>query len=362
VEAYAAAVRSTGSALLNVLLALEQAGRHMEAATIPKLRELIAPRAETLVIALEELRKQEVPDGMDEFSVQFRTAAERAAEAATLFSETPGEGEGIARMLASMRAHCQAQDLLYPLRRVLRPVGQYFAESEVRDHLDGLEPDANPEPVGVFHVGPAEVGEGGGFSLYVPEWYSPERSWPLVVALHGGHGRGRDFLWTWLREARSRGALLLAPTSQGPTWSFLGADVDAPRLRSLIETVAERWTLDRDRILLTGLSDGATYTLFCGLREDSPFTALAPCSGVLHPTLLAEGRMDAARGRRIYLVHGARDWMFPVGLAQAAHEALQDAGAEIVYREIPDLAHAYAREENPRILQWFDASLVPRSD
>ena len=160
-EAYAAAVRSTGSALLNVLLALEQAGRHMEAATIPKLRELIAPRGETLVLALEELRKLKVPDDMGEFSEKFRASAERAAEAATLFSETPGEGEGIARMLASMRAHCQAQDLLYPLRRVLRPVGQYFAEPEVRDHLDRLEPDANPEPVGVFHVGPAEVGEGG---------------------------------------------------------------------------------------------------------------------------------------------------------------------------------------------------------
>ena len=109
----------------------------------------------------------------------------------------------------------------------------------------------------------------------------------------------------------------------------------------------------RSRLLLTGLSDGATYALYSGLQDGSPFTALAPLSGVLHPGLLADGGIIRARGRRIYWVHGARDWMFPVAMARLARETLEKAGAEILYREIPDLAHAYAREENARILDWF---------
>ena len=47
--------------------------------------------------------------------------------------------------------------------------------------------------------------------MYVPEYYDAARSWPLVVALHGGSGHGRDFLWTWLREARTRGVIVAAP-------------------------------------------------------------------------------------------------------------------------------------------------------
>ena len=31
--------------------------------------------------------------------------------------------------------------------------------------------------------------------------------------------------------------------------------------------VAARYPVDRTRILLTGMSDGATYALLCGLRE-----------------------------------------------------------------------------------------------
>jgi phospholipase/carboxylesterase len=88
-----------------------------------------------------------------------------------------------------------------------------------------------------------------------------------------------------------------------------------------------------------------------------PFTALAPVSGVLHPANLMNGNLDRAAGRRIYLVHGARDWMFPIATARMAHRELQRAGADIVFREIEDLSHTYPREENARILEWFDPRL-----
>jgi phospholipase/carboxylesterase len=46
----------------------------------------------------------------------------------------------------------------------------------------------------------------------------------LVVALHGGSGHGRGFLWSWLRDARSFGAILIAPTSSGNSQFDMGAD------------------------------------------------------------------------------------------------------------------------------------------
>jgi phospholipase/carboxylesterase len=32
---------------------------------------------------------------------------------------------------------------------------------------------------------------------------------------------------------------------------------------------------------------------------------------------------------------------------------LKGAGADVVYREIPDLSHTYPRDENARIIDWF---------
>ena len=98
---------------------------------------------------------------------------------------------------------------------------------------------------------------------------------------------------------------------------------------------------------------GATYALLCGLRDGMPFTHLAPACGVLHPSLVANGDLARASGRPIYLVHGALDWMFPVYTAQMARDALQAAGARLVYREIADLSHTYPRDENAKILDWL---------
>ena len=174
---------------------------------------------------------------------------------------------------------------------------------------------------------------------------------PLIVALHGGSGHGADFLWSWLREGRSRGCLVLSPSSRGDTWSLMGPDVDSDNLARMVDYVIERWSVDAERILLTGMSDGATFTLVSGLPGQGPYTHLAPISGTFHPMLM-EGAADLA-GRPIYLTHGALDWMFPVGVARAAHETLRDAGADVTYREIADLSHTYPREENARILEWL---------
>jgi phospholipase/carboxylesterase len=179
-----------------------------------------------------------------------------------------------------------------------------------------------------------------------------------VVALHGGSGTGEDFIWTWLREARGRRFLLLAPTAVGATWSMMGPDVDAAALESMVAYVSEHWRVKKQSVLLTGLSDGATYSLLRGLVEKSPFTALAPVAGVLHPAVMAEDRLAAAKGRRIYLVHGARDWLFPVAAARVTRDVLTRAGADLTYREIDDLSHTYPREENDRILTWFDPALT----
>jgi phospholipase/carboxylesterase len=84
-----------------------------------------------------------------------------------------------------------------------------------------------------------------------------------------------------------------------------------------------------------------------------PFTHLAPACGVLHPVLFADGGLARARGRPIYMVHGALDWMFPVQTARMAGDALRAAGAQLVYREPEDLSHTYPRDENPGILDWL---------
>ena len=357
---FAAELAALGGPLLEVMVSMEQTARWLDPPRVPHLRELLAPRGEKLREAIAAFRAVEATSGLERLKAQLLEAADHAEQSIALFVDPGPAEQTLARVLESMRQSSLAQEALYPLHTALPPVARFFTEAPLHGRLAGLDPDPPSEQrTGIQRaVGPDGPDGRGGFFLYVPESCDGSEALPLIVALHGGHGHGRSFLWTWLREARSRRCLLLAPTSLGPTWSFQGPDLDAPIVHAIVAHVLEGWSVDPGRILLTGLSDGATYTLFLGLREESPFSALAPLSGVLHPSLLRAGGLDRARGRRIYLVHGARDWMFPVGIARLARDTFQDAGADLVYREIEDLSHAYAREENARILAWLDPALA----
>jgi phospholipase/carboxylesterase len=264
-----------------------------------------------------------------------------------------GDGDLIA-VFRALRHAPRAQEALYPLAAKLPPVGSLFVDPSLREDADLLARLAEParEYTGIIHDH-NEPGSRGGFSLYVPEYYTPDRSWPLVVALHGGSGNGRGFLWSWLRDARSFGAILVAPTATGSTWALMGEDTDTPNLARILDIVRRRCNVDPAKLLLTGMSDGGTFCYVTGLESASPFTHLAPVAATFHPLMAEIADAERLRGLPIHIVHGRLDWMFPVQVARQTQAALTAAGADVTYRELDDLSHCYPREMNPAILRWL---------
>lgn len=358
-EEYQGALSRAGVATLTALGALETASRYLHPPQMGQLRDALRPHFDELGQALDAYRSLDAPAPLTAFHQRFCEGAELAHRALEMFLSVSGPDQAIVKVLGSLRTFCRALECLYALHR-FPPLSRYFVESAYHERLEVL--DGRPPEgvsVGLHHTGGERGPDArGGFCLYVPESYDGRGDWPLVVALHGGSGCGRDFLWTWLREARGRRFLLAAPTAQGPSWSLMGPDLDAGPLRAMVEFVSSRWRVDRERVLLTGLSDGATYALLEGLSEGAPYTHLAPVSGVLHPAVAAGGNLARASGRKIYLVHGCLDWMFPVATAEMAARELRAAGADLTFRAIDDLSHTYPREENDRILAWFDPRLA----
>ncbi|GIS20784.1 MAG: hypothetical protein CM15mP120_27000 [Pseudomonadota bacterium] len=101
------------------------------------------------------------------------------------------------------------------------------------------------------------------------------------------------------------------------------------------------------------MSDGGTFSYVAGLQDQVPFTHLAPCSASFHPMLIEAASPERLQGLPIYLIHGALDWMFPVDVARAAQQALQAAGAAVVYAEVEDLSHTYPEEYSAKVLDWL---------
>lgn len=340
-------------ALLDSLDALAFFSRRLDPGTFGEtLARIGAPDA-----ALREAR-----ENLRDWPLQLtglRDRVERASDAALAAYEAlraiPNEPEGVRGVLRALRNLPQALDALYPLARGLPPISRFFLEPSSRGNaeIETRLASANAEGPGVLHCGGA-AGTRGAFSLYVPEYYTPQRKWPLVVALHGGSGDGFSFLWNWLPTARANGAILISPSSVGRTWPLAGQDNDTPNIARIVASVRERFSIDPTRVLLTGMSDGGTFCYVSGLEPDSPFTHIAPVSAAFHPMLAQMADPARLRGLPIRVTHGACDWMFPVAVAREAQRALADVGARIAYDEIPDLSHTFPREACARILAWMN--------
>jgi phospholipase/carboxylesterase len=338
--------------LLQSLEALAFIARHLNPPQFDAVMEAAGMPDEALQAVRGKLR-----DWPNEFA-ELRSSLEASSDAALaafagLRDVQQGNGDLVA-VFRALRYAPRAQEALYPLAARLPPVSSFFILPELSEDAELKARLAKPatEDTGIIHQH-IEAGSRGGFSLYVPEYYSPERAWPLVMALHGGSGNGRTFLWSWLRDARSLGAILVAPTAIGNTWALMGEDPDTPNLARILEMVQSRWNIDSSKLLLTGMSDGGTFCYVTGLESASPFTHLAPIAATFHPMMAEMADAKRLRGLPIHVVHGRLDWMFPVQVARQAGEALSAAGADLTYRELDDLSHCYPREMNAPILRWL---------
>ena len=354
---YLRAALTAAQAVSDYLRWMEQVAEQLAPERSTRLaEETQRQHGERLHTAAETFRRCTAPEELSGFGDRLRAGIGDAVESCDLFTSSPlvPPIARIPTILGALHHLAQAQEQLYPLRQALPPFNQHWAvPGMVVTDAPARRSSEETPGTGVVHV--SAGGHHGGFSLYVPETYADDRTWPVIVALHGGSGNGRDFLWTWLREAKSFGYLLVAPTAVGATWS----DVEDRGLLEILAWLGARYRVDDGRVLLTGLSDGATFAVLYGLAHPDVYRALAPLCGVLHPANGPLGNMQRARDVPIYLVHGALDFLFPVHLAHFTRDTLRGAGAALEYREVPELSHTYPRSENPRILRWF-GNLPPR--
>jgi phospholipase/carboxylesterase len=340
--------------LATALESYEAAQRDYYPGIVPRLREQFMPAIGALEAAQGNLEAVDAPPGQEALRENLIAVSVLCLEALKLSIADEGLEEALVNFRKAGRRIHRAQEMLLALCPVIPAVNRYFLEPAVHSRASEYLPSPGSAPAtGLFHGGLDEDPYArGSVSFYIPESRGRSEPVPLVVALHGGFGHGRDFIWTWLREARSRRFALACPTSFNITWTITGPDADAQILHKVLAYAADRWNIDCSRVLLTGLSDGATYALKRALDAETPFTHFAVFSGILAPFDLTH-----AKARRIYWVHGAKDWMFPVWRAKAGEKELVSAGADVTLEIVPDLYHAYPREKNGQVLTWFDQRL-----
>jgi predicted esterase len=191
--------------------------------------------------------------------------------------------------------------------------------------------------------------------LFVPEGYSSEQDWPLVVMCHGAGSEARAGLAAFHCLSDDCGIVLLAPDSRGQTWDLLlgGGDDDARTIDALLEQVFDQFAIEPSHLAIGGFSDGASYALSVGLANGDLFThVIAFSPGFAAP--------PARRGEpAVFVSHGRQDDVLPIDrCSRRIVPALRDAGLEVVYEEFAD-GHTVPVQIAWEAAQWFTDRRLP---
>jgi phospholipase/carboxylesterase len=190
----------------------------------------------------------------------------------------------------------------------------------------------------------------GRYMLFVPPQAKEGRKLPMIVALHGAGGKPDGPIRWWKSIAAERGYFVLAPKSNGATWPGPGSDQS--HVARLVVALERERPIDPKRVLLTGVSDGGTFSYVLGFQNPRLFAALAPVSGVMMRTVA--GSLAMQPKLPICVVHGTEDKIFIVDRAQATVKALKSAHYNVNYIEVAGGRHGWFREQAPAILDWFE--------
>ena len=270
------AVREAEHTLLEFLRTFETNQNNLRVERLPEFQaQLIGLAPEGFRPLLERLSREEPPEDLRQFRDSLVAGARHCGNALAAFLNADERTYSLAAM-DMRRSFYRGLQLLYGVRSGTPTLASYWLLPDAVSEIESLEvtsPDADAA-VGIIHR--RRESPLADYSLYVPENYTPGRAWPLIVCLHGASGRGDQFIWSWLRPAKSRGYMVLAPKSLDTTWSILQPGLDAGSVAGMLEEVCGEYAVDRSRVYLSGLSDGGTFTYLLGLSRSHLFAGIAP--------------------------------------------------------------------------------------
>ena len=190
------------------------------------------------------------------------------------------------------------------------------------------------------------------YLLYLPKDYDGEKSFPLMLFLHGAGERGNN-----LEKVKAHGPpklieagkempfIVVAPQCAAEQWW------DAKTLQGLLDFVETNYKVDTDRIYVTGLSMGGYGTWDLALRDDR-FAAIAPiCGG---------GNSVAARYTKslkapAWAFHGAKDKAVPIEESEKMVDVMKSQKIEAKLTVYPDAGHDSwtASYANDQLFEWL---------
>jgi predicted esterase len=198
------------------------------------------------------------------------------------------------------------------------------------------------------------------YHLDVPNDYSAEKPWPLVMVLHGGpSGHAGDLVGVLAGRIVKNKAIAVFPEAlraQVLEWNY---PHEGAYLLHVIRQVAKTYRIDPCRVYLIGHSMGGGGTYANGAILSDMWAGIGPMSGWYWTGSAPRPKPEFINWLKTmptYILHGDKDPAVPVKLGQMADADLKRIGnTDYIYRELPGVGHDVPNhgEELDKLLEWL---------
>lgn len=180
------------------------------------------------------------------------------------------------------------------------------------------------------------------YVVYVPNDYTGDKAYPVILFLHGSGERGTDGLnqakgglGKAIRDKlKKKGAFEFIAVFPQAVKTWQAGSPDAANALAILSEVEKTYKTDKNRVYLTGLSMGGSGTWSLAAAQPERWAAIVPvCGG---------GNSKAAEKIKdipCWCFHGDDDKAVPVQKSRDMIEALKKAGASPHYTEYPGVGH-----------------------
>ena len=113
--------------------------------------------------------------------------------------------------------------------------------------------------------------------------------------------------------------------------------------------------LDPAKVHLAGFSQGAAFTLFCGLTNPKLFNGLGALCGFLeYKKIQSEINHDIIKQLNIFVANGLVDEIIPIKLGKLTYKGLRNLGVKPLYKEY-DMGHTISNDCLKDFIKWINS-------
>ena len=205
--------------------------------------------------------------------------------------------------------------------------------------------------------------------LMLPDDFDPEKSYPLIVGLHG-YGANPDSFITLYERFGTRDFIYASPRAPYPFsvgnrigYSWANGDENDEDLWPQAAAMSEQYVIEVvetlkvrfnvDECYLMGFSQGCGFTYMTGIQYDHHFDGLICFGGWLDTEWLTEDEIAEANHLRVFIGHGNEDRMVEFESGTMAMETLETAGYDVTFYEF-DGAHRVPEEMCQAVMDWLN--------